>query len=134
MKRLAGSWAVVAVMLAALLPLQQAHCLWMSRMTPVAAATHGKCHSGCCAASTGTHQQHRAGRPECPCLELPSSTLPAAVPAPAPPMAAPLAVSATATILATQPTITAYAPVVELGSPPLPIDCSAHGLRAPPLA
>jgi hypothetical protein len=120
----------LAISLAALLPLAQAHCMWMP-LQARAAAAESSCH-GCCE-SAPAHDAQPAGPIECPCFQLPPSTIPATSVA-APP-SGPVVATFDATVAAIARTdIPAPTPASDVGSPPLPIATGAHGLRAPPLS
>jgi hypothetical protein len=137
MRRWYGSWAVLAVLLAVLLPARQAQCLWM----PFAAQVSG---AGDCGSSGAT--DHACCRPpaqaptpgsqgathSCPCIQLPTANLPADISAP--PVASPVLVVVPLASLASPPqVITAPPPAPDVGSPPLPAAREAHAVRAPPL-
>jgi hypothetical protein len=137
MKRLSGPWVVLAVLLAALLPIEQAHCLWMpapARTTAAAAAATctGSTHA-CCAPAPSSRSSHRSPPTECPCIQLPQGALPSAATVPSPSLSA-LAIVPMAWALAAFVAVPAPVPAPDVGGPPLPIACDAHGMRAPPLS
>lgn len=136
MKRLRSTWAVLAVVLAALLPLEQAHCLWMAPASGKAAcapASESSDHS-CCAPAPNTGPQHQSAPSDCPCIQLPSGTLPAATAPTWLPASQLVAWVEVTTFLTAEPAVSAPAPALDVGSPPLLIAVDAHGLRAPPLS
>ena len=129
-----------AILLAVLVPLSQAHCLWMGFREPPAAATVARavgCHACCPAAlpEAPAEAPMPADRaiPQCPCLELPTGSLPinpSILPAPAASLLA--TVVAVPSIPSTE-TIEAPAPALDVGVPRTAPIVGAHGLRAPPL-
>ena len=138
MRRLPLQTIVLAALLAVLLPLEQAHCLWMGLGAPARTATASampmKADHSCCRGHAG----HRGGpAPECACLQLPQAAMPHAVSIGAPP-AAPLACAVVVALAFDPPAPDRGAarggPPPDAGSAPLPILPAAHGLRAPPLA
>ena len=128
---------MVAVLLAVLLPLEQAHCLWMGFETRDAQGATAAGHA-CCASSART-QPDDATSPQdasagCVCLQLPTVVLPGlvkatAADAPTAFFSIPALASPDAPALVVTTTDVASDP----GRPPLPHDPGAHGLRAPPL-
>jgi len=137
MKRLRGIPMVLAVALAVLLPLEQAHCLWMpspSMANPCAPVQSAMDHGCCAAAQPAKAASHRHEPSRCPCIQLPSGTLPAATVQASSPTAQPAAVSGTHALPALSEFVPALAPAPDVGSPPLPVGCGAHSLRAPPLS
>ena len=139
MKRMPIPTLVLAVALAVLLPLEQAHCMWMGLQkgsTPVSAAKASvhPCCARAAAQAAGRARQQGADTP-CNCPQLPSVVLPGLVK---------VAPAHTSTLTFVVPTLatpgapvscvteTVLAPIV--GSPPLPATRGAHGLRAPPVS
>src|SRR6516162_3756389 len=129
MKSLRGGFALIAVLLAVVIPLEQAHCVWMglAQAVPAPSPIPGAGHN-CCAPSAPRPQPSRSST-DCVCITLPPLSLPVsgisatallplsclAVPqAPSDPMAGLVAAPHAA---------------LEFGSPPLPVDPGAHGLR-----
>jgi hypothetical protein len=131
-----------AVMLAALLPLEQAHCMWMgfpkaapTATTSAQAPSANSAMHACCAAAAkaAAKSPARQARPACLCVQLPLVTLSAAAHAPAPIAASvvvivPPAADAAITLAASRERVG----LPEFGSPPTPAAPRAHGLRAPP--
>lgn len=142
MKRLGIPQLVLAVLLAALLPLEQAHCMWMGfpKASPAATASAQapsatSAMHACCAAAAKAAAKSPAkqARPACLCVQLPLVTLSAAAHAPVPVAAAvavmaPDAADAAVSLAASRE----RAGLPEFGSPPAPATPRAHGLRAPP--
>lgn len=138
MRRMPIASLLLALALAVLPPLEQAHCAAMAaertaRSLPGAMdASHACCRDG---ASAGTRRAASPARaPICQgCQELPSVTLSggaaglAGLPAPA--LVAPLPAPLRA---APAPRAAVIAPAPDVGSPAPPVDPGAHGLRAPP--
>ena len=123
---------IAALLLAALLPLGQAHCLWMptaraatcERSTSVA-------HSCCAPAATRPARPPATGGESCPCFELPEATTPSTSTLPRPE-------AGTAAPVAGEPAPPGLAPELapgnppDSGPPPPRAASGAHGLRAPP--
>jgi len=137
MTRLGGPWLVLAVLLAASLPLEHArcHCEAIQAQSKqrgkanAAAADHS-----CCAPGSAARPQPDRAATGCPCLQLPAGTVPQAVVA-TPYLVHPgFVLSAGMNLLAAPAAAPAPSPAPDLGSPPLPIACDAHRLRAPPLS
>lgn len=131
---------VLAAALALLLPLEQAHCAWMGlqqRVVPVAAASAAG-HE--CCNTPAAPEQDRPAQPGkaatgCVCEELPAGTVPLAVTAvPAAASAGALAVPTTPAVIAPVSDVGEIVLALDVGSPPLPDDPGAHGLRAPPVS
>lgn len=137
MKHLRGAWVMLAVTLAVLMPLEQAHCLWMAPKAAAesseAAACGGSDHS-CCAPTPSEPQQQDTAPSSCPCIQLPSATLPAVTMPTHIPTVQVLAILQMANLFAAAQAAPAPILALDVGSPPLPIACDAHGLRAPPLS
>ena len=131
MKRLRGPWIALALALSALLPLVQAHCMFMP-LEARAAAAEAPSH-GCCD-SAPAQDTAPCGPTECACFQLPPSTVPAVTAATAPTAGPPLAVLDATTAATPRPGSSAPAIAPDVGSAPLPIAVHAHGLRAPPLS
>ncbi|MFI5372219.1 MAG: hypothetical protein ACHQ52_11740 [Candidatus Eisenbacteria bacterium] len=141
---------LLAVSIALLLPIEQAHCAWMgaqpSARTVVAHAvttTTVAVPHACCAAASA-FEPAAASRPApaperipqaCVCEQLPPGALPNAflhgAPAPTVTSIATLTVPA---VIAPVAVVTTTIPALDVGSPPLPDDPGAHGLRAPPVS
>lgn|SRR5262245_15218675 len=131
MRRSPIPFVALALMLAVLMPLEQSHCAWMGlqkRASSPMPSTHA-----CCAKSTPRPQDTSCPN-GCACIELPSA-LPLAATT-VRPAAAPIAVvhPHAIQVAALDPSRLAPAPSLDVGSPPLPIDLGAHGLRAPPFS
>lgn len=145
MKRRSIPSLVVATALALLMPLESAHCAFMgcerhSAPTQTAAATSHEC---CEAPGAATNDQ--ASRPDrsdedpcsssCTCFQLP-----AGVPAStitqfdAPTSTTSLIFPGNTFIDAPRSITVERVPALDVGSPPLPDDHGAHGLRAPPVS
>jgi hypothetical protein len=128
---------VLASLLALLLPLEQAHCVWMRFEKPAAPAA-AAAHACCGAAATPRSGEHaRPDKPSagCACEQLPTGTLPTIITA-GTEGASPTFIAMVAVRPVVEPfvSVTATAPALEFGSPPLPDDPGAHGLRAPPVS
>ena len=129
---------VLTVTLALILPLEQAHCAWMGwqwHAAPLAATTTSG--HACCTphAAAGRNQQAQPQKPAraCVCPQIPAGSLPQAslVGTAAPSVTAfteHSAPSGSEPVLAVRETV----PSLDVGSPPLPHEPGAHGLRAPP--
>jgi hypothetical protein len=136
MKRTQLVNAVLALLLVALLPLGPAQCVCttLGRGMAQASAAAPACHKACCSAPR--HGAPAQAPRDCPCTHVTASDPPAAV---------------SVAIQAPQaPTFLAFAvldplapaaartpetpPALDVGSPPLPVDPGAHGLRAPPVS
>jgi hypothetical protein len=127
------SVTAMALLLAVLLPLAQAHCVVMGAPeAPGSARGPMKADHSCCAPAPAASPEHAKPADSCPCLQLPPGTLPQAVLAAPTTPAALFALVATATSALTVAVAEAPAPALDIGSPPLPDDPGAHGLRAPP--
>ena len=138
MRRMNGPLAVFAILLAALLPLEQGHCLLMplqARAAQCGPPSPGATNHSCCESSPGRAAQprHDTAPAGCPCIELPSGTVPQDVVV-TPRQISGLILLAWTCFLAVPQAATAPAPAPDVGSAPLPIACDAHGLRAPPLS
>ena len=136
MKRMTKPVAVLATLLAVLMPLEQAHCAWMS-IERNAAKVGGSCtasNHNCCAAGHPRSAKQAAAPATCACAQVPLGTLP---------------VDAAGTHLVSfdcfaslpsTPSVVRMAsnaapPLApDIGSPPLLFDLGAHGLRAPPVS
>ena len=128
-------FGIVAALLAFLLPVEQAHCAWMKWDVPAAAAGSraGADHS-CCAGSK-PQSRSAATLPSCLCERIPPASLTHHVDTGSRPHTVSLVVVLPEAEASLALDFT-RAPVVALdvGSPPLPDDPGAHGLRAPPLS
>lgn len=136
MRRLSGVSWVVAVLLAVLLPLEQAHCLLMplqARVNPAPCAAPAPDHS-CCGPARAAQPQPTKSPDACPCIQLPAGTVPPAVDTNPKQVSSGLVGLTWTSLLAAPRAAAAPAPAPDIGSPPLPIACDAHGLRAPPLS
>jgi hypothetical protein len=140
MRRMPIPSLVIAVTLAVLLPLEQAHCAWMGLQKHVApvAATAPLGHE-CCESAPAPETDHHSkpeGVPQgCTCAQLPVVTLPTVVAAgsDAPPVTS-IAVLTVLSVIVPVSMVTETVPALDVGSPPLPDDPGAHGLRAPPVS
>ena len=140
MRRMPIPSLVIAVMLAVLLPLEQAHCAFMGlqrHVTPVAATapTGHECCESPPASAPGHHPTPESVPQGCSCAQLPVVTLPAAVTvaSDAPPVTS-IAMLTVPVVIAPVSIVTETVPALDVGSPPLPDDPGAHGLRAPPIS
>lgn len=136
MKRLSIPNLVLAAALALLLPLEQLHCACVGSQTRTAPVASHEEH-GCCdspSSSGADHQSHDQQSPHgCVCPEMVPILVPAAgVAVLDAPTAAPLAVLTVPVVIAPVSIVTETVPALDVGSPPLPDDPGAHGLRAPP--
>ena len=137
MKRFSIPQLVLAAAMALLLPLEQLHCTCMGPQPHAApVASHGE--DGCCdsPAPCGTdHQSHHQQAPQpCSCPSMINGVVPAAVAvSPEAPTVTPLAVLTVPVVIAPVSIVTETVPALDVGSPPLPDDPGAHGLRAPPI-
>ena len=136
MRRLSRPFVVLAALFTVLMPLEQAHCAWMG-LEKRASATTRNVPSGhdCCAPTARPQSQPTETPAGCPCVQLPLGSLPAST------TSAQILPTVTSAITLTPPpaitpflAIEAPAPALDIGSPPLPVDLGAHGLRAPPLS
>jgi hypothetical protein len=139
MKRMPIPHIALAVALALLLPLEQAHCAWMGLQKHAApvAGTATSAHA-CCASPVkpAPSQPAQGGAPaQCMCQQLPPAAMPAT---PASGGAAlsvmSLAALAVPSFIAPVPSPARTVLALDVGSPPLPDDPGAHGLRAPPVS
>jgi hypothetical protein len=135
MKRKPAVYGIVAALLAVLLPLEQAHCAWMNFQPPVSASGERSGGDHSCCASSDAPQKTAPAPLECACVKLPAAALTTDVVS----ASAPLAASPIAELPEVAATfIPGSAPALraplDVGSPPLPDDPGAHGLRAPPLS
>ena len=136
MRRMSKPFVVFAALLAVLMPLEQAHCAWMALEKRAPATTRNVSSEHDCCAPTAPSQSQPTETPAgCPCVQLPLGSLPASI---ASVQVLPTVTSAITLALAPaiSPVLTteAPAPALDVGSPPLPVDLGAHGLRAPPLS
>ena len=126
-------FGIVAVLLAVIMPVEQAHCAWMTYERAAASASpHAGSGHSCCAASSA--QPRTATPPSCLCERIPPGTLTTHDSG-----SRPQATAVVAIVPETQESLVlgytrAPAPALDIGSPPLPDDPGAHGLRAPPLS
>jgi hypothetical protein len=133
MKRDRVVFGILAALLAVLLPLEQARCAWMTLEHPAARArAHAAADHSCCAHSKSP-ARHASTLPAC-CETTPPAALTTHHFASTPPATA-LVLPLPEAGAGLDPGFT-RAPVValDIGSPPLPDDAGAHGLRAPPLS
>jgi hypothetical protein len=129
---------VLAVSLAVLLPLEQAHCAWMG-LEKSASRSSGKMLPGheCCR-SLATSMPHRgpspkAPAPGCMCEQLPKGALPSAVLLDSDtPSVTAFMLPAVAAVLSPVSIVTETVPALDVGCSPPPHATAAHGLRAPP--
>lgn len=129
---------ILAVALAVLPPLEQAHCAAMAAQHD---AAHAACtRHACCTSAAASAAKAAPARPAsagdrpsvCVCGQLPVVTLPS-VPATADaPSTIPVALPADSPVLPPAGGFPERLPTLDIGSPPLPDDPGAHGLRAPP--
>ena len=135
----------LATALALLMPLESAHCAFMGFGKPSppahsgAAASHACCESPAAATSD---QPSKPDRPDqdpcssaCTCIQLPAGVPAAAVAQIDAPISATSLIVAGRTFTDAPRTITTErVAALDVGSPPLPEDPGAHGLRAPPVS
>lgn len=124
--------SVVALLLAVLLPLTAAHCLFMG--VPGTHGTHGAALHACCqkaaARAASSHARHgESSRMDC-CAQLPSGVSVAKAELPAPHMAT-LALAAQMVLAVPSPVRVARANVHDHDPPGAP-PSAAHLLRGPP--
>jgi len=140
MKRMPIPNLVLAATLALLLPLEQAHCAWMGlqKQAPPVATTSPAGHE--CCVSPATPEPDPQSQPEsvpqcCACEKLPSVTMPTVFTAGTEaPSVTSLAVVTVPSVIAPVSIATETVPELDVGSPSLPDDPGAHGLRAPPVS
>jgi len=133
MKRDRVVLGILAALLAVIMPVEQARCAWMTYAGPAARArAHAAADHSCCASSKSP-ARHASTLPAC-CETTPPAAL-ASQHFVNPPHATAVFVLLPEAGATLAPGFT-QAPVVALdvGSPPLPDDPGAHGLRAPPLS
>lgn len=140
MKRATIPNLVLAATLAVLLPLNQWYCACMGSAAyaaPTAASSpHGH---GCCEPTppcgTEQHSQSERAPDACTCAHLLAASLPAindvGVVAP---WVAPSAVPTVQVVIARVAVFSGTDPALDVGSPSIPDDPGAHGLRAPPVS
>jgi hypothetical protein len=136
MKNHRAVFGIVAALLAVLLPLQQARCAWMN-LQPLAAAGGSATCSGhsCCASKSAPPPAHRPPTTAECCAQLPPAALTTHIVLPSHPLGASVVFALPA--VAASPLLDSRAApsqALDVGSPPLPDDLGAHGLRAPPLS
>jgi len=128
---------MLAVLLALLLPLEQAHCVWMGLQQHAGPGTGSSASAhACCAKSASARPANPQKAPTvCNCIQLPVVTLPGgiAVVGEAPAAASFLTAMIAGLITAPIAVAAAVTPSVDVGSPPLLPASGAHGLRAPPI-
>jgi hypothetical protein len=136
MKRLPIPHLVLAAAMALLLPIAQLHCTCMGSQTHAApVASHDA--DECCdspAPVGADHSSHHQQTPQpCSCPSMGTAVVPVAIAiGPEAPTVAPLAFLIVPVVIAPAPIVTETIPALDVGSPPLPDDPGAHGLRAPP--
>lgn len=138
MRRTSIPHVVLAATLALLLPLEQVYCACMGSPAQPTSVTSRAGHE-CCgpAAPSGTEQHSRPGQAPhtCTCPQLAVAAVPAIIgDSLQVPALTPLAVL---TVPATSAQVSFDAettPALDVGSPSLPDDPGAHGLRAPPVS
>ena len=138
MKRFSIPNLVLAAALALLLPLEQLHCTCMgsqTHMAPVASHAEGGCCNSPAPCGTDHRSQPQQAPHSCTCPSMIAGVVPAVVTASTEaPTVTPLAVLTVSVVIAPVSTLTKTAPALDVGSPPLPDDPGAHGLRAPPVS
>jgi hypothetical protein len=136
MSRQRLSKPVLVAALALLLPLEQAHCAFMRFEWHAEARSGAHSSHACCGSPCSTRQGGPAGHGQAPddcfCDKLPGATLNAPTGSMPPPLM-------TVLVLPNAPPLPALAANIlepfltpRVGSPPLPADLGARGLRAPP--
>ena len=135
----------LATALALLMPLESAHCAFMGFGNPSppahsgAAASHECCESPAAATSD---QPSKPDRPDqdpcssgCACIQLPAGVAAAAIAQIDAPISATSLIAAGSTFIDAPRTISSKrVAALDVGSPPLPDDPGAHGVRAPPVS
>lgn len=129
MKRIPPAFALLATLLAVLLPLEQSHCAWMGLMPHAPRAAANASHA-CCRHGAKPAPEARPSA-DCACMNLPAGSIPAALSSGSSPIVPSSAVAAE-TFMLPRVVAVAAAPPLDVGSPPLLIKLGAHGLRAPP--
>ena len=135
----------LAAALALLMPLESAHCAFMGFGTPSPAAQSGAAASHeCCEspAAATSNQRSEPDRPDqdpcssaCTCIQLPAGVPAAAITQIEAPISATSLIVACSTFTdAPRAITTERVAALDVGSPPLPEDPGAHGLRAPPVS
>jgi hypothetical protein len=150
MTRKPAAHLLLALTLAAVMPLELAQCGWMAIGTPAnactagmpgacamgAAATSAGARHACCRAKSPAGAARRSGAASiCVCNLLPAATLPAA-PDPGAAFTAHLFVAALSGCDLTAPVSPSreILPAPDVGNAPLPAALGAHLLRAPPVS
>ena len=135
----------LATALALLMPLESAHCAFMGfgRPSPVAQSGAAESHECCESPAAATsNQPSKPDRPAqdpcssaCACIQLPAGIPAAAIAQIDAPISATSLIVAGSTFTDVPRTITTErVAALDIGSPPLPEDPGAHGLRAPPVS
>ncbi len=140
MKRMPIPNLVLAAVLALLLPLEQAHCVWMGfekHAAPV--ATSAPTGHECCESPSSPapdHHKQPAGKSHgCVCEQIPTAALPTLFTAGTEaPSVTSIAMLTVPSVIAQVSIVTETVPALDVGSSPLLNDPGAHGLRAPPVS
>lgn len=138
MRRMPIASFIVAIALAVLPPLEQAHCAAMAAASTAPVPAAGACSRHACCALAPSHAPAQgavpADTPPCHgCQQLPSVTLPAALAVDAGGMSTPcVAIGIDASLTAPVALADPAAHAAEIRTPHPPDDPGAHGLRAPP--
>lgn len=136
---------VLATALALLMPLESVHCAFMGFGKPSPAAHSGAAASHECCESPAAATSDQPSKPDrpnqdpcssaCTCIQLPAGVPAAAIAQVDAPISAPSLIVSGSTFPDAPRTITAERVAeLDVGSPPLPEDPGAHGLRAPPVS
>lgn len=127
---------MLAILLALLLPLEQAHCVWMGLQSQGVRQSSTLGGHACCAKASSSRnapgEQRKTSPAACTCIQLPPVTLPSLdAPIGGAPVVAMLMLFS---IEWSAPRSTdSVESVSHSGSPPLPVRPRSHGLRAPPI-
>jgi hypothetical protein len=134
MRRVSRPFVAVAVLLAALMPLEQAHCAFMGLGQHAVGSTNADCPGHTCCAPKAASERSPAKAPaDRDCVQSPPGAIPSGIVSTVVP-AATFATIPSAPTTVPAASVDAPASALDVGSPPLPIDPGAHGLRAPPLS
>lgn len=140
MRRMPIPSLLLAATLALLLPLEQAHCAWMGFEKHAAPTAAPSPIGHECCESPATSRSDNPAQPEkdstgCVCQQLPTGVLPAVI------TAGTRASSVTSIAVLSVPSVVApvsiaseTVPALDVGSPPLPDEPGARGVRAPPVS
>ncbi len=129
---------VLAISLAVLLPLEQAHCAWMGLEKSASRGSRAMSPGHECCRSLAKSVPNGGPRPKsapqaCMCETLPKGAMPAVVllDADAHSLAS-FVTPAVASVVSPVAIVTETVPALDVGCSPPPHATAAHGLRAPP--